>query len=61
MLNTASAEADPIHLGTQEHAADTYTYEQIGLHVFQRKNGGPAVWFCSSAAWENSLHKVVNR
>jgi hypothetical protein len=49
------------HLGTQ--VTDGHTYEYFAhddRDVFQQKDGGVFVWFCSLPSWERNLHMVCN-
>jgi hypothetical protein len=50
------------NLGTQLHHGSRYTYSTNDQReVFQSKDGGPNVWFCSYSAWESALHKVCTQ
>jgi hypothetical protein len=47
------------NLGTQLHKGNRYDYSTSDQReVYQSKDGGPNIWFCSYPAWERALHRV---
>lgn len=49
---------DIIFLGTSHKGL--YSYYKDGKYVYQEKNGKVIGWICSYAAWERTLHKIVD-